>query len=147
LQAASDSIDICQTVLMKFLATMYSGRYPDLGTEVELRRILGHIAKNVFRDLWRKERSAHLRGLVPNPAANQTQNVADSCSSPSQHVAQKEFVILFLDRLSDRSRLIHTWRISGWDWARIGAELGQPPNTARIRFERECKRVAKEMGL
>jgi hypothetical protein len=32
-------------------------------------------------------------------------------------------------------------------WAQIAAELGGLPDTLRIRFDRELKRVVREMGL
>jgi RNA polymerase sigma factor (sigma-70 family) len=144
LRRAADSADLCQTVLMKFLAAVEAGRYPDLQTADQLRRILAHMAKNVFRDLRRRER--HARRPAPLPH-DDVLNLVDPASSPSKHVAREELEQQFLARLSERSRRIRSWRASGWHWAQIGAELGQAANTVRIRYERECQRIAQELGL
>jgi DNA-directed RNA polymerase specialized sigma24 family protein len=144
MRRAADSVDLCQTVLLKFLAAVEAGRYPDLQADEHLRRILAHIAKNAFRDLRRHARHPVHPTPLPRDGAL---DVADGASTPSQHVARKELEQLFLARLSERSRRIRSWRSSGWQWAEIGAALGQAANTVRIRYERECQRVAAELGL
>jgi DNA-directed RNA polymerase specialized sigma24 family protein len=149
LRQASDSSDLCQLVFLKFFTALRTGRYLEMRTPIDLERILSHIAKNSFRDLWRKEHLARRQDRLPPPRlpSDENDDLTERGSSPSQHVAREELVQLFLDRLSGATRQIYQWRNSGWDWARIGAELAQPPNTVRIRFERDCKRVARELGL
>jgi DNA-directed RNA polymerase specialized sigma24 family protein len=144
LRRAADSIDLCQTVLLKFLGALEAGRFPELHTPEHLRRILAHIAKNTFRDLVRHERHpCRPANLVDEQAAC----TADPVSTPSQHVAREELVRLFLEQLSKECQAIHAWRASGWTWAQIGAQLDQAPNTVRIRYERECDRVGQALGL
>jgi DNA-directed RNA polymerase specialized sigma24 family protein len=144
LRRAADSVDLCQTVLLKFLAAVEAGRYPNLHADDHLRRILAHMAKNAFRDLRRRERHPGHPAHLPGEDAL---NVAEGASTPSQHAAREELEELFLARLSEHSRRIRSWRASGWPWAEIGAALGQAANTVRIRYERECQRVAQELGL
>jgi RNA polymerase sigma factor (sigma-70 family) len=149
LRQASDSTDLCQLVFMKFVTALGAGRFPELQTSADLERVLSHIAKNSFRDLWRREQHPQQRSQRPQGGSPilEPEDAPDQGSSPSQHVAREEIVQLFLERLPKGTRQVYDWRVSGWDWARIGAELGQPPNTVRIRFERDCKRVARDLDL
>jgi DNA-directed RNA polymerase specialized sigma24 family protein len=144
LRRAADSVDLCQTALLKFLTALEAGRYPELHTPEHLRRILAHIAKNTFRNLLRHERHPCCPAYLANEEAA---HVAAPVSTPSQHVTREELVRLFLEQLSNRCRAIHAWRASGWTWVQIGTKLGQAPNAVRIRYERECFRVGQALGL
>src|SRR5262245_46198245 len=143
LRSIADSTDIYQTALLKFVASLQKGRYHDLQTEAELEKVLCRIAQNTFRDLRRHERPA---GPAATPAET-AQDLAASTSTPSQHAARAELERLFLARLSAQARQVHAWKAAGWKWAQIGAALNLPPNTIRIRFDRECQRVARELDL
>jgi DNA-directed RNA polymerase specialized sigma24 family protein len=145
----ADSTDICQVVVCKLLTSLAEGRYQDLRNHGELKRLLSHMAKNAFRDLWRQERRRlgdEGFGQDKSPQAVPEQ-LMDSGSSPSQHASREELEKLFCSRLSAQARQIRGWREAGWDWPAIGAALQQASNTVRIRYHRECERVAQSLGL
>jgi RNA polymerase sigma factor (sigma-70 family) len=149
LRPASDTADLCQAVLWKIIVCLREGRYPDVQTHAHLRNLLCRMARNAFYDLHRKEQRGKRGDGAPGPTlpGPEETNLADSASSPSQHVAREELIAQFRQRLSEQARQVHDWREAGWGWAQIGAALGQPANTVRIRFNRECQRAARALGL
>jgi DNA-directed RNA polymerase specialized sigma24 family protein len=149
LQHVADASDVCQTVLWKWLICLRAGRYQALQMHEHLQKVLYRMARNEVHDLGRRER--HARRDQPaaaiRPLGGEEQGLADSASSPSQHVAREELERQFLGRLSKETRHIHARRAQGWTWPQIAAEVGGFPNTVRVRFDREIERVVRTMGL
>jgi DNA-directed RNA polymerase specialized sigma24 family protein len=86
LARVADSSDLVQAVLYKFVMALQQGRFPDVETQEQMEKVLCRIARNEFRNLWKKERRAP-RDSSPDGAG---QNLAAFASSPSQHVARSE---------------------------------------------------------
>jgi DNA-directed RNA polymerase specialized sigma24 family protein len=149
LRPASDSVDLCQVVLLKVLVALQAGRYLDVQTAEDFRKLLTRIAQNALHDVQSKEgraRGARAAGgtRLPRP---QDMDAIDPGSSPSQHVAREELVRRFCDGLTPELRRVRDWRRAGWTWGQIGQALGKAANTVRIRYRRECNRAAQELGL
>jgi DNA-directed RNA polymerase specialized sigma24 family protein len=149
LRPASDSVDLCQSVLLKVLVALQAGRYLDVQTPEEFRQLLTRIAENAFYDLHRKHRRHRPGRAAPaaKPPGPSGWDVVDPGSSPSQHVAHQEAVSRFREGLPPELRPVYDWRQAGWTWGQIGQALGEAANTIRIRYWRAHHRVAKELGL
>jgi RNA polymerase sigma factor (sigma-70 family) len=148
LRRVMDSVDVWQSILVKFDQCVQNGQL-QVETLEQLRNFLRTLARNRLRDLLRREQAArrHQPAVgAPHRRLDITQ-VADSGSSPSQHVAYEELEQQFLGGLSEEGRQMYARRAEGWTWPQIAAELGGLPDTLRIRFDRELERVVREMGL
>jgi RNA polymerase sigma factor (sigma-70 family) len=146
LRRVADSVDIWQSVLIKFDECVRNGQFQG-ETFPQLESYLRTLARNRFFDLLRKEQAAKRQPPIDPRQPLETQEVADTGSSPSQHFAYEELEEQFLGGLSDEARQIYARRAQGWTWPRIAAELGGYPSTLRVRFDREIERVLREMGL
>jgi DNA-directed RNA polymerase specialized sigma24 family protein len=145
----SEPSDLCQLVVLKVLEALLQGRYLELQTPEHFRRLLTRIALNAVEDIGRKERRTARLAVeaVDGLRGVGVQDLTDPGTSPSQYVSRMELIGLFRDRLPANLRLVHTWRRQGWTWARIGAALGQTGSAIRVRYRRECARVAEELDL
>jgi DNA-directed RNA polymerase specialized sigma24 family protein len=149
LRPAADSVDLCQVVLLKVLAALQAGRYLNVPTAEEFRRLLTRIAQNALNDLQRNES----RGRRGSAAAGERSPVQggmdplDPGSSPSQHVAREEMVRRFYDGLGPEMRQVHDWRRAGWTWGQIGKALGKGANAIRMAYRRERAEAARRLGL
>jgi RNA polymerase sigma factor (sigma-70 family) len=148
LRREADSMDIVQSVLTSFIRRAAAGEFA-FETPDQLLRLLRTMALNRLRDLARKGGAQGRTRPMPGHgvAGASTRQVAAEGPTPSEHVAQEDFLEQFLLGLSPEARQIHRWRASGWSWAEVGAELNAEPSTIRIRFARETLRVARELGL
>ena len=148
LRRVADSVDIWQSVLIKFDECVRTGQF-QAETFAQLQSYLRTLARNTFMDLLRKEQAAkrHHAGTDPRRRRLESTGVADPGSSPSEHVAYEELEQQFLSGLSEHGRQIYARRAQGWTWPQIAAEMGGFPNSWRVRFDREIERVVREMGL
>jgi RNA polymerase sigma factor (sigma-70 family) len=148
LRRVVDSVDIWQSILVKFDQCVQNGQFQPETLE-QLRNFLRTLARNRLRDLLRREQVARRYFAATSPPRRpfESPEVPDPGSSPSEQVAYAELEQHFLGSLSERGRKMYTWRAQGWTWAQIAAELGGQPDTLRIRFDRELGRVVREMGL
>jgi RNA polymerase sigma factor (sigma-70 family) len=146
LRRVVDSVDVWQSILVKFDQCVQNGQF-QAETLEQLRNFLRTLARNRLRDLLRREQATR-RQPSPGPHRHlDLTQVADTGSSPSQHVAYEELEQQFLGGLSEEGRQMYARRSKGWTWPQIAAELGGLPDTLRIRFDRELERVVREMGL
>jgi DNA-directed RNA polymerase specialized sigma24 family protein len=148
LRRVVDSVDIWQSILVKFDQCIQKGQF-QAETLEQLQNFLRTLARNRLRDLLRKGQVArrYCALIAPLRRPFDSPEVADAGSSPSQQVAYAELEQQFLGSLSEWGRQMYTWRAQGWTWAQIAAEVGGLPDTLRIRFDRELVRVVREMGL
>lgn len=148
LRRAADESDICQSVLFKFFQRIQTDQF-HFDNPSKLRGLLLTMALNKLRDLARREtaRRQGPPGAAPGKRGQAGEETADDRSSPSQHVALEDFVREFLRRLSPEARRVYAWKAEGWTWERIGRELGQRASSARMRYRREMRRAARELGL
>jgi DNA-directed RNA polymerase specialized sigma24 family protein len=136
-------------VLLKVLAALQAGRYLDVQTAEDFRKLLTRIAHNALHDLQRKEGRGR-RGSASAGARTPGQegmDVLDPGSSPSQHVAREEMVRRFYDGLGPEMRQVHDWRRAGWTWGQIGKALGKGANAIRMGYRRERAEAARRLGL
>lgn len=146
LQAAADSVDLCQSVLGSFLIRAAAGEYK-IDTEDDLRKLLTAIAKNKFAALVRRESTQkrdrsrvmdiHDSGLL----------TADSASDPRRRVADEDLLQEVERRLQPEERKLLIWRRAGYSWDDIAARLGSTAVVQRKRLSRGLQRVAVELGL
>ena len=148
LRRVADSVDIWQSVLIKFDECVRDGQF-QAETLAQLQSYLRTLARNTFLDFLRKEQAAkrHHTGTDPRPGRLLSTGIADPGSSPSEHVAYAELEQQFLAGLSEECRQIYARRAQGWTWPQVAAEMGGFPNSWRVRFDREIERVVREMGL
>jgi RNA polymerase sigma factor (sigma-70 family) len=146
LRRVADSVDIWQSVLIKFDECVRNGQF-QAQTFPQLQSYLRTLARNRFFDLLRREQAAKRQPPIDPRRSPEWTEVADTGSSPSQHVAYEELEQQFLGGLSEEARQVYARRAQGWTWPRIAAERGEFPSTLRVRFDREIERVLREMGL
>jgi RNA polymerase sigma factor (sigma-70 family) len=148
LRGVLESVDVWQSVLVRLDQCVQTGQFQAESPE-QLQTFLRALARNRLRDLLRREQAARRHHAPTGPAQqpHDLTQVADTGSSPSQHFAYAELEQQFLGGLSEEGREMYTRRAKGLTWAQIAAELGGLPDTLRIRFDRELKRVVREMGL
>jgi RNA polymerase sigma factor (sigma-70 family) len=141
-----DSTDICQSVLGSFFVRAALGQY-NLSTPEELLKLLATMARNKLADQVLKQRAARrdVRRLQADGSA--VIEVVDPRASPSQVVADREFLREVRHRLSEDERQLVEQRALGRSWTEIAAVLGGSPDGLRMRLSRAIDRVAREMGL
>jgi DNA-directed RNA polymerase specialized sigma24 family protein len=59
----------------------------------------------------------------------------------------KDLLQKIRDRFTDAERRVSDLRMMGYNWERVGAELGERADTVRVRLERALKRIGREMNL
>jgi DNA-directed RNA polymerase specialized sigma24 family protein len=86
LRRVADSVDIWQSVLIKFDECVRNGQFQG-ATFPQLESYLRTLARNRFFDLLRREQAAKRQPPIDPRRPLETAEVADTGSSPSQHLA------------------------------------------------------------
>jgi RNA polymerase sigma-70 factor (ECF subfamily) len=144
LRRVLDSMDICQSVLANFFVRAALGQF-ELDRPDQLLRLLVTMARNKLTNHALHQRAArrdHRRLEKGCPDAGEL--VAPG-PSPSQELANREFLQAVHRRLSEDERQIADRRALGRSWAEIAAEVGGNPDALRIRFTRAINRVASAL--
>lgn len=141
-----DSMDICQSVLASFFLRMASGQY-DLADPKQLVQLLVQMARNKLASQARRHhrRRRDVRRLNEDP--EELRQALAEASTPSQHVAGRELLHLFRQRLTDEERRLADWRADGRSWADIVADIGGTPQARCKQLSRAVDRVARQLGL
>jgi RNA polymerase sigma-70 factor (ECF subfamily) len=141
-----DSMDICQSVLANFFVRAASGQF-ELDTPKQLLRLLETMARNKLTNYALSQRAARRDYRRVEAVCPEQSDVVDPGSSPSQKLAYRELLQEFQRRLSADERRLAEQRAAGRSWAEIAAEVGESPDTLRIRFTRAMDRVSRELKL
>ncbi|NUQ66303.1 MAG: RNA polymerase subunit sigma-24 [Pirellulales bacterium] len=147
-QVVSES-DVCQSVVIRFLVGLWSGKY-EIGQPEELVGLLKKMVRARVADLarhWTAQRRDVRRNISTENARSVEGMAAEA--SPSQLVANAELLEEIKRRLSDRQQRILAMRQQRMTWAEIAGELGDTagPEAVRKQYERALARVAEELGL
>lgn len=146
LQAAADSVDICQSVLGGFLLQLAAGNY-DLDSKEDLNRLLAAIANKKFLMLHRRESAAKRSrritlSMSDLPEASNRDNSIPTQSLEITEIWEKATSIM----TSEERTLLHR-RKEGQSWEEIAADLNLNALLLRKRLSRALRRVADDLGL
>jgi len=142
-----DSMDVCQSVLANFFVRMAVGQF-DLDDPQDLIRLLVRMTQNKILDHVRRQqadRRDRRREVTGNAEALEA--LAESDSSPSQKMANKELLELVHRSLSTEERYLAEQRALGREWHDLAKELGKSPESLRKQYARAIDRVTRELGV
>lgn len=147
-QIVSES-DVCQSVMMRFLVGLWSGKF-EIQRSEELAGLLKKIVRARVADLARHW-TAQRRDVRRNVSSDHACSVESMTTkaSPSQLVANAELLEEIKHRLGDRAQRILALRQQKKTWAEIAGELGESsgPEAIRKQYERALIRVAEQLGM
>ncbi len=140
-----DSVDVCQSVMVRFFqgiqAERLSAEHP-----LQLLKLLTTMARNSLLDHARKvkvRRHISGSGLEPDHLAN----VADRRTNPNEKLEEADLVDLIRSRMRpDEQRALDQWLL-GQGWEEMSQEFGCEPDALRKRLTRAIDRTTKELGL
>ena len=146
LWAATDSTDVCQSVLGGFLLRLSSGDF-DLRTEEDMRRLLMAIAKRKFAMIRRHEFSEKRSRKSTRSLSDMPEIHSSTTDEPSAAFECTELADLVKRSLTDNEFDLMCRRRDGQPWDAIATELGVEVATLRKRLSRALQRVAAELDL
>lgn len=147
LQAAFDSMDICQSVLASFFVRATAGEY-DLERPEQLQGLLTAMAKKKLAMQVRHQRAQRRDNRRAVPGQFEENPMADKASpTPSRQVAARELLQEVHRRLSPEEKQLVEWRNQGVEWAEISKRLGQSAEALRKKLTRALDRVSGELGI
>lgn len=145
-----DSMDICQSVLVQFLARAGLGAI-QFQSPRTLRRLLRRMAVQRFIDK-KREAEARRRDHRANAAGEAAARAADpSAPCPDDLAATRELYQAVCRRLSERERQIAELWASGRSFPEISEQVrgadgrSIQPNAVRMALQRALLRVAREL--
>jgi len=141
-----DSMDVCQSVLAKFFVRAASGQF-ELETPDQLLKLLVTMARNKPTNYALQEQAARRNRRRVQADSPTDSTLVDPGPSASQTVANKDLLEECLRHLPATAQRLADQRALGRSWEEIGAELGEKPDTLRMRFKRALDRVARELTL
>ncbi len=146
LQAATDSADLCQSVLGAFLIRFVAGEL-EIATHDDLLKFLLGIAKKKFARLQRRE-SAERRNRGRTTSIGSDPNLPDVRSEePSVVFTRNELLSDIRRRMVECERELFEFRRAGYSWDEIAEQLGEPVGRLRKRYSRAVQSVCQELRL
>ncbi|MFN6130202.1 MAG: RNA polymerase sigma factor [Planctomycetota bacterium] len=141
-----DSVDICQSVMLRFFINAGLGRF-EINNPKELLAILAAIANNRIREIARTQQAARrdIRRLIPVDVHELP--LVHKSPSPGQRVCDRDLLEAIKNKLPDRYRHLADERMKDRSWADIGQEMGLKPDALRIAFSRAIDRVVCQLGI
>jgi RNA polymerase sigma factor (sigma-70 family) len=137
-----DSLDVCQSVLGRFLVGAAAGEF-DLDRPDQLLRLLVRMARNKVIDHAKKKANRPV-GLSDSVLAECADGRAET---PSVVVGGRELLAEVRRRMTDEERLLADLRAQGRDWSEIARELNGSAEALRKKLTRAVGRVAGELGI
>ncbi len=146
LNAAFDSMDICQSVMASFFVRAASGQF-ELDTAEGILQLLAGMAKKKLAMQIRRQQTQRrdYRRVAGEPVEEVP--LAGNSPSPSRHVAAKELLNEVHRLLNDEERQIAQWRQVGVEWAEIALRLNSTSDAIRKKFTRAIDRIAIRLGI
>lgn len=144
LQAAADSVDVCNSVMGGFLLRLAAGEY-SLTSEEDLRRLLISIANKKFLVLNRREKAA-------KRDHRQTLSLEDVREQPAREtgVSQiecQDVIKVVMQRLTPEEKILLSLRQEGLAWDAIAERVSESPVLIRKRLSKALNRVAVELNI
>ena len=146
LQAAFDSMDICQSVLASFFVRTAAGQY-ELQSAEDLVKLLAAMARKKLASQVRKERRQRRDNRRVRSMDAVEEELAAGAASPSRHMAASELWQNVQQHLTEEERRLVELRSQGRQWSEIAAELEQNEVALRKKLSRALDRVARELGV
>lgn len=147
LRRTFDSLDICQSVLLKFFVEVSAGRL-ELQEPGQLAALLVTMARNKLTD---RVREAHADRRDARRLAlggdEPLQSIPNSGESPSDVLIAREVLAAIDERLDDGERYLVHQRMAGRAWDDLAAELGSSSEAIRKRMTRALDTAANELGF
>jgi DNA-directed RNA polymerase specialized sigma24 family protein len=139
LRRVFETMDIYQSVVARFLAAALAGRFAELRTPEELRKLLASMAiNNLISKVRRERKHRESRSRVRQPPAPDP--------NPSQVAAEEELVRTISSRLSQEELwLFQQNRVLRRSWQEIAVEVREEADTLRFRLTRALARVKREL--
>jgi RNA polymerase sigma-70 factor (ECF subfamily) len=145
LDAALDSMDICQSVLASFFVRTAAGQF-DLDQPEKLVKLLVTMARNKLTSQARRH-YAQRRDRRRTTTAPGDGELGGTQSTPSQQIAARELLQELYRRLTPEELELVQLRNQGEDWSSIAHQLGGNAVLMRKRLSRALDRVSQELGL
>ena len=147
LRRTFDSLDICQSVLLKFFVEVSAGRL-ELHEPGQLAALLVTMARNKLTD---RVREAHADRRDARRTAQggdePLQVVPNPGESPSEALIAREVLAAIDERLNDSERYLIQQRMEGRAWEDLANELGSTSEAVRKRMTRALENAATELGF
>jgi RNA polymerase sigma factor (sigma-70 family) len=140
-----DSVDVCQSVMVRFFQGIQTERL-SVEHPLQLLKLLTTMARNSLLDHARKvkvRRQISGGGLEADWLAN----VSDRSASPCDRLEEADLVDLIRSRMrSDEQQALDQWLL-GQGWEEMSRNLDCEPDALRKRLTRAIDRATKELGL
>lgn len=147
LRRTFDSLDICQSVLLKFFVEVSAGRL-ELHEPGQLAALLVTMARNKLTD---RVREAHADRRDARRTANGGDEpllaVPNPGESPSEVLIAREVLAAIDERLNEGERYLVQQRMEGRAWDDLATELGSTSEAVRKRMTRALDHAAQELGF
>ncbi len=141
-----DSNDLCQSIFGSLLIRLQNGEY-ELGSEDDLRKLLGKMAKNKIANWVRRETTDKRGGGFVDLLGSKQSIPDDSALDPARQVALNDVWRAVDERLSVEEKQLANMRRSGLTWEQISEQLNESPTLLRKRLSRALSRVSMELGF
>ncbi len=146
LQAAADSVDVCQSALGSFLIRCADGEYEFESSQqmenllkVITRRKVARLARHEYSPLRNRTRNVHLDSRAAR--------ISGSSSNPGDRIANTELMEAVFQRLTRHEQRLFARRRQGDDWKAIADDEGETCAILRQRLSRAIRRVATSLRL
>jgi RNA polymerase sigma-70 factor (ECF subfamily) len=141
-----DSMDICQSVLASFFVRVGAGQY-DLDQPGQLIRLLKTMARNKLIKQAERHRADRRDVRRQQYSGFMEHELAAEEPSPSKVVADRELLVQFRNRLTERERQVVDLRQAGRTWQEVADAVGGTPDVERIKHARVVTRFLQAIGL
>ncbi len=141
-----DSTDICQSVMASFFIRTALGQY-EVDTPQQLLNLLTAIARNKLANQANRLRAKRRDIRRETGAEDQTPQVADDASDPSEQASARELLEKVRGRLDPRELYLAEQRSLGRGWQELADELGGTDVALRKKLTRALNRVMADLGL
>jgi RNA polymerase sigma factor (sigma-70 family) len=115
-------------------AERYYQRFEGRRTSIQLYYRIVSVLKRLSKQRGGKWRE------IPKGSIFELENLAGSLSAKSE-TEQTAFINQVIDKLSERSRKITSWRLAGHTWRQIAKELGASHVTVQRVYHKELRRL------
>lgn len=145
LRRTTDSVDVCQSVLLSFFVRAASGQY-DLDTPEQLLRLLTTMARNKLLNQARQQQAARRdnRMLADDVTDH---DLAERAPGPPQQAEARELLAEVHRRLPPDVLELVELRNQGHDWNAIAKQVGGNAVTLRQKLHRALAKLSEQFGL
>jgi RNA polymerase sigma-70 factor (ECF subfamily) len=137
---AAESMDVCQSVLFQVLKRVGTGELPpinDLGAYLAIA--VKHKVDQLLEKCLSDKRDAR---RTEQNAVEEVAEMYDDASAPSHRALVNDLRQMVRNQLPERDRRAYDLHYEqGLTWPEVAEQLGEEPDTLRMRLERALKRI------